>query len=180
MSFIPEISSYEFATQQSGLFGGKLTHRKRVTFWANVMPDVMYDSDTFLKEVDHYVHDPAGWCAKGFDFTLTNENPDVTFYLVADRPNLYGLSLSHPGQRFVEINARNWIDGADITKLPLHGYRQYLISHEMGHMLGCEHSNPHPNGQPVPIMHQQTRLGVEGFQPNDKVLPEIKRPGEFL
>jgi hypothetical protein len=178
MSFTPEISSYEYITRPRGICGGKLVNRRKLKVWAKVSPGVDYDPATFLKEIDHYIHDPAGWKAKGFDFTLSEEKPDVTFCLVPDRPELFGLSLSHPEYGIVELNAKNYLNGVERTKLDLHGYRQYVVSHEMGHMLGCEHSNPHPHGQPVPVMHQQTRLGVEGFQPNNKVDPSVSRPSE--
>jgi len=167
------MSSYEEATRHHP--GKTLQTKQRITFWACVLPEVDYPEGKFQNEVDHYVHDPAGWCTKGYDFYMTSTKPDVLFCLVPDRPDLFGLSLSHPGHRYVEINAENYLNGVERTKLDLNGYRQYVISHELGHMLGREHSNPSPHGQPVPVMHQQTRLGVKGFQPNDKVDPLVER-----
>jgi hypothetical protein len=167
-------STYEDATKHS-FHNTQASVNKRVRFWAGVADDVDYPSKTFQSEVDHYLHDPAGWTAKGVEFILAPRDPDVTFILVPDRPSLFGLSLSHPGHGFVEVNAANWVNGVQRTRLSLDGYRQYLISHEMGHMLGHEHSNPHAHGQPVPVMHQQSRLGVEGFQPNNKVDPKVNR-----
>jgi hypothetical protein len=174
MSSDSESDTYENATRHS-LAGGNLKNRKRIKFWAEVSKDVDYAPQKFLNEVDHYVHDPAGWCTQGYDFELTHKNPDVVFYLVPDRADLFGLSLAHPSKGFVEINADNYINGVERTKLSLNGYRQYVISHELGHMLGRQHTNPHPHGQPVPVMKQQSRLGVEGFTPNDKVDPSVQR-----
>jgi len=135
-----------------------------------------FSSNSFRSDVNKYLQDPAGWVAKGYTFKLTPDHPDVTFILTPDRPDLYGLSLSHVGEGYVEINATNWLHGVQRTRLSIPEYRQYVISHEMGHMLGHQHSNPSPHGQPVPVMHQQTRLGVEGFTPNNKVDPSVQRP----
>jgi hypothetical protein len=130
-----------------------------------------------MNEVDYCVHDPAGWGAKGYKFMLSHTNPDVLFRLVPDRPSLFGLSLASPERKLVEVNAKNWINGVSKTHLSLPRYRQYVISHELGHMLGYQHSNPHPHGQPVPVMHQQSRLGIAGFTPNDKVVPSKRMRG---
>jgi len=173
-----ESTTYEDATKDLHMKcrdGCNLANRKKISFWATVLDGVSYPENKFRSEVDHYVHDPAGWSTKGYDFVLKREKPDILFCLVPDRADLYGLSLSHPGKCLVEINATNYLNGVKRTKLDLNGYRQYVISHELGHMLGHEHSNPHPHGQPVPIMHQQTRLGVEGFTPNNKVDPSVQR-----
>lgn len=170
-----EHSTYEDATRHSHHNSPASIH-KRVRVWAEVDPHLSYPNKIFRSEVNKYVHDPAGWMAKGVEFVFTHDHPNVTFILTPDRPDLYGLSLSHPGHGYVEINATNWIEGVERTRLSRDGYRQYLISHEMGHMLGHEHSNPHPHGQPVPVMHQQTLTGVEGFTPNNKVDPSVERP----
>lgn len=160
--------------------GGKLTSPRHITFGTDVSPDLSYDKDRFLKEVSHYVQDPAGWSALGFTFTYTDKPPEVLFKLVPNEPRLLGLSLSHPHHHLVEINAKNWIHGVKRTRLTLDGYRQYVISHELGHMLGCEHSNPPAHGQPVPVMHQQSRLGVEGYIPNNKVDITVVRPMDWV
>jgi Protein of unknown function (DUF3152) len=159
--------------------GGKPSAPRLVTFWATVASDVHYPESGFLVEVNHYLHDPAGWMAKGYKFQLQKSKPDVTFILSKDRPDLQGLSFAHPKKGIVEVNATNWKQGVSKTHLSLYAYRQYVISHEMGHMLGYEHSNPHPHGQPVPVMHQQSRLGIEGFKPNNKVDPDCFRSSWF-
>lgn len=155
------------------LYGGS----RRIKFWSEVDDKVDFPEDSFMNEVDYCVNDPAGWGAKGYKFTLSHNNPDVLFRLVQDRPSLLGLSLACPEKGLVEINAKNWINGVSKTRLSLPRYRQYLISHELGHMLGYEHSNPRPRGQPVPVMHQQSRLGVAGFTPNEKVVPSKRSRG---
>jgi hypothetical protein len=54
--------------------------------------------------------------------------------------------------------------GAPKSQLPLERYRQYMVSHEMGHALGHNHVKC-PGSGPVPVMVQQT-LGIGTCTPN--------------
>lgn len=65
------------------------------------------------------------------------------------------------------LNANRWMHGAKASKLPLERYRQYMVSHEMGHSLGHDHVLCNGSG-PAPIMMQQT-LGIGKCSPNTKV-----------
>jgi len=61
-----------------------------------------------------------------------------------------------------------WTKGAPQSKLELDAYRQYMVSHEMGHILGREHVDCPREGAPVPIMVQQTK-GIGKCKPNTKL-----------
>ena len=54
------------------------------------------------------------------------------------------------------------------SKLSLEDYRQYMVSHEIGHILGHEHVKCPCVGCKAPIMMQQT-LGIGKCQPNTNV-----------
>ena len=68
----------------------------------------------------------------------------------------------------MHINEQRWRHGAKRSGQTLDGYRQYVISHEMGHILGRDHVKCPVPGQPAPIMMQQT-LGLHGCLPNTNV-----------
>jgi len=77
------------------------------------------------------------------------------------------LSCATLGGDMIWLNADRWIHGATPSKLPLVEYRQYMVSHEMGHSLGHEHDKCLGSG-PAPIMMQQT-LGIGTCSPNTKI-----------
>ncbi len=58
--------------------------------------------------------------------------------------------------------------GASQSKLELKNYRQYMVSHEMGHILGYDHVKCPGPRSPAPIMLQQTK-GVGECTPNTKL-----------
>ena len=80
------------------------------------------------------------------------------------------LSCAELGGRNVWLNAARWFRGAPKSKLPLEDYRQYVISHEIGHILGFDHKKCPCKGCKAPIMMQQTQ-GIGECKPNTKVKP---------
>jgi hypothetical protein len=78
------------------------------------------------------------------------------------------LSCAEMGGKHLRVNAMRWTKGSPESKLPLEEYRQYVISHEMGHILGYDHTQCPGEGQPAPIMMQQT-LGIGKCVPNNKL-----------
>ena len=64
--------------------------------------------------------------------------------------------------------AERWFAGAKKSGLKLEDYRQYMVSHEMGHILGKEHQKCRGKGEKAPIMLQQT-LGIGECIPNTNV-----------
>jgi hypothetical protein len=78
------------------------------------------------------------------------------------------LSCAELGGKQIRINVENWKHGSARSGQDLNGYRQYVISHEMGHILGQDHVKCPGKGHLAPIMIQQT-LGLHGCLPNTNV-----------
>jgi hypothetical protein len=55
------------------------------------------------------------------------------------------------------LNLTRWIRGAETYGTDLASYRDYLVSHEVGHGLGHGHVHCPGAGQPAPVMVQQTK-----------------------
>lgn len=139
---------------------------KVIRYETVVDPDVNYDPKKFGTEVDIYLADPNGWAQK-YDFV---RGGGKTIRLCT--PKTIGkvgcgdekLSCATVGGVDIWLNSDRWMNGATASKLPLVEYRQYMISHEMGHSLGHDHIK-NPGYGPAPIMIQQT-LGIGKCTPN--------------
>lgn len=143
---------------------------KVVRYWTSVDEDVDYPPDQFAQEVAIYLADPDGW---------------GQFYAFVDDRTGKHIRLCHPRTLKTEgchddqlscailngdqiwLNARRWMHGAPASRLPLERYRQYMVTHEMGHSLGYEHVKC-PGSGPAPLMMQQT-LGIGKCTPNTKL-----------
>jgi predicted Zn-dependent protease len=66
------------------------------------------------------------------------------------------------------LNAHRWFNGAPKSKLSVDGYRQQIVSHEIGHILGHDHKKCPCKGCPAPVMMQQTK-GIGECAPNSSV-----------
>jgi hypothetical protein len=121
-----------------------------------------------------YLNDPDGWATKGYFFEPVTENPNVIIRLVS--PSVIkkecglpsNLSCAELHGRHMYLNAERWFHGSKESKLNLSDYRQYMVSHEIGHILGYEHEECPCKGCKAPVMLQQT-LGIGKCIPNTKV-----------
>lgn len=80
------------------------------------------------------------------------------------------LSVANMADRVIDINHCRWTEACpNQSQLPLEQYQQYVIQHEVGHMMGKAHPTPSQlaqvTQQHAPIMMQQT-LGIHDFHPN--------------
>ena len=144
-----------------------------VRYTALVDPDVRYPQEEFTTLLQIYLADPDGWEEHGYRFKHVTANPDVAIRLVtpANIVKVCGLpenlSCAELGGKHMYLNANRWLHGSAASKQSLDGYRQYVVSHEMGHILGYDHVKC-PGGGPAPIMLQQT-LGIGQCAPNTKI-----------
>jgi hypothetical protein len=121
-----------------------------------------------------YLNDPDGWAVKGYSFVEVQKNEDILISLSSPKtvvskcglPN--NLSCAELNGHNVYLNARRWFHGASKSKLSLEDYRQYMVSHEIGHILGYEHETCVCKGCKAHIMMQQTK-GLGQCVPNIKV-----------
>jgi hypothetical protein len=146
---------------------------KTVKYQVVVDEDVDYPLEKFRELVQIYLADPNGWESKGYKFVYSPKG-DVVVHLSSQHTMKTSgcfdakLSCAEMNGKHMKINEFRWRNGAPKTKLPLEEYRQYVISHEMGHILGNDHKKcPYP-GAPAPIMMQQTQ-GIGKCSPNTDV-----------
>lgn len=130
--------------------------------------------------VDAVLGDPRSWPAGG-DWSLQRTDdadagdvhiritsPDTTDELCAPlRTN--GLVSCRNGDD-VLLNALRWTEGATAWGEDVAGYREYLVNHELGHYLGNGHVDCPEEGEPAPVMLQQT-IGLQGCAPNGWPFP---------
>ena len=147
---------------------------KTVRYVARVDPDVRYSQEEFAELLQIYLADPDGWEAHGYKFELVSSKPTVTIRLSSPATVIKtcglpgGLSCAEVGGHNMYLNAMRWVHGSGKSGQTLDGYRQYMVSHEMGHILGHEHAKCPGSGQPAPIMMQQTK-GIGQCAPNTAI-----------
>jgi len=136
--------------------------------------DTRYSLGTsdFRQQVHTLLNDPHGWTKFGYRFSLGSK-PNVRIRLSspATIQAICGdgsLSCAELGGRNMYLNADRWMHGSPASKLPLKKYRQYMVSHEIGHILGYDHTGCPCAGCLAPIMMQQTK-GIGKCRPNTSV-----------
>ena len=141
----------------------------RIEYHTKVDPDVNYDAKSFATEVAIYLADPDGW-GKYHTFVV-GDGKSIRLCSQKTMKNQgckdAKLSCAELNGNEIWLNAWRWIHGAPASKLPLERYRQYVVTHEMGHSLGHDHVKCRGSG-PAPVMMQQT-LGIGNCTPNTKL-----------
>jgi len=127
--------------------------------------------DDILLAITAYLNDPDGW---GYLFEPVSSNEDFVIRLsspttikkVCGLPE--NLSCAELGGNKMYLNSDRWFYGASKSKQTIENYRQYMVSHEVGHILGHNHKHCPCVNCKAPIMMQQTK-GIGKCSPNIKV-----------
>ncbi|MCF6476813.1 DUF3152 domain-containing protein [Nonomuraea sp. MG754425] len=149
-----------------------------VRYLVEVERGLPFDPGQFAAEVHRTLNDVRGWAR----FERVDHGP-VTVRVALSSPSLTiseclplrtGGELScWNGHRSV-INALRWAEGVPQYGGDLAAYRQYLISHEVGHSLGHRHRPCPGPGKPAPVMTQQSK-SLGRCRPNPWPFPHRKR-----
>lgn len=125
------------------------------------------DTAAFALLVERTLADPRGWGHKGrlsfqrvssgaVAFTVVLASPATTDRLC--RPlRTGGVFSCYNSRGRAVINYRRWTEGARSYSGHLAQYRQYVISHEVGHALGHGHLYGCRGDGRAPTMMQQTK-----------------------
>lgn len=134
------------------------------------------DAAAFADRVMTILTDERGWVHDGaVQFVRTDAPADVTVVLASPAltdalcaPLRTGGEVSCANAGRAVLNAVRWAEGAEPFLAgggTLTGYHEYLVNHEVGHLLGHGHASCPAPGAPAPVMVQQT-LDLEGCAPN--------------
>lgn len=145
------------------------TGARALTYTVEVEDGLPADLDTqFAQVVDATLADPRSWIGDGqVRFTrIDNGDPDIRISLTSQlstrAPANCGWDIPLEASCFngwtdrVMINDARWVRGAMSYSGDIDSYRAYAINHEMGHALGNRHQPCPANGDPAPIMMQQS------------------------
>ncbi|MBF8194695.1 DUF3152 domain-containing protein [Nonomuraea sp. K274] len=149
-----------------------------VRYVVEVERGLPFDAREFAAEVHRTLNDVRGWARfQRVDHgevrvRVALSSPDLTVRQC--RPLDTGGELScWNGTRSV-INARRWAKGVPQYEGDLAAYRQYVISHEVGHALGHHHRPCPGRGRLAPVMTQQSK-SLGRCRPNPWPFPDRKR-----
>jgi hypothetical protein len=165
-------NTFEHASGVGEVVGRAGTLRRyRVTMETGANEDVA----AFATEVERALAAPGSWIGSGqlrLQRVPNGANHDFTVYLATRNTarhmcaaggtdiRIDGVpytSCRAPGK--VIINLDRWrlsVDHLVKAKVPLSTYRLYVINHEVGHQLGYSHEQCPDEGEPAPVMMQQT------------------------
>lgn len=139
----------------------------------NALDPTMYGGDNvFAQMVDQTLANPKGWTHnpqfafiridKGQpDFRISLTSPvtvrDACGYEFRLETSCYNPVYGPNQQERVILNEARWVRGAVPFEGDVGSYRQYVVSHEVGHAIGYVHHEPcDKQGGLAPVMMQQT------------------------
>ena len=135
------------------------------TYRVEVEASTGVDPAGFAAAVDAALADPRGWTAdgsvafqrvpEGGDFRIVLATPATTDALCAPLRTNGIFSCEQGGDAI--LNLDRWVWGVEHWSTGIDSYRQMLVNHEVGHVLGHGHRSCPAPGAPAPVMQQQTK-----------------------
>lgn len=152
---------FQIADGGTGVVGAGRTYRYRVEVEEGTGVDVA----DFAGDVDRILGDPKGWTtADGIslqrvaddtaDFSVRLATPVTTDALCLPLDTRGEVSCGH--DEMAVINLTRWQEGAAPSKLSVDDYQTYVVTHEVGHLIGHGHETCAGPGQRATTMVQQT------------------------
>jgi hypothetical protein len=138
--------------------------RVRVQVERGLGPAIGLEPAQFAQAVLSILNDDRSWShGDALTFSRTAGPADVTVLLATPgtsaelcRPLLTLGRLSCGSGRRAVLTAYRWMRGT--PEFPsLRVYRQYVVNHEVGHVLGHHHDSCPGAGRRAPVMQQQTK-----------------------
>lgn len=144
-----------------------------VTYRVEVERGLPFTAAEFARAVDRTLQHERSWAARTgrpmvrvggeADLRVVLASPDTTDRLCAPLDTQGKVSCRN-GEDVV-INALRWARGAATYGDDVAAYRTYVVNHEVGHGLGHGHVGCPGDGEPAPVMLQQS-LGLQGCRAN--------------
>ncbi|MGW3954418.1 DUF3152 domain-containing protein [Streptomyces sp. NPDC004752] len=145
---------------------------RKYTYRVDVEQGLGLDGELFAQAVQKTLNDRRSWAHGGArtferihsgepDFVITLASPGTTAQWCAKSgldTTEDNVSCDSAATQRVMINAYRWAQGSTTYGDEIHAYRQMLINHEVGHRLGYGHVSCDKDGQPAPVMQQQTKF----------------------
>lgn len=122
------------------------------------------DGSAFAATVMATLNDPRGWGGDGsMSFARTDGDAELRVLLASPEtvddlcaPLRTDGEVSCGRAGHAALNLRRWVEATQEYAADKTLYRQYLVNHEVGHLLGHQHERCGGPGQIAPVMQQQS------------------------